>query len=95
MRSATQPTPWSNGYGHIANDNVMPGLVNQSAQMDVPVTNIFGGEYALPDPAMNQDMSNFWFWNYALPEWQLNPEDLGLPMPGWDVAGDRRDNIPP
>jgi hypothetical protein len=72
----------------------MSGLVNQGANMGSMV-NTAGGEYALPDPALNQDMSNFWFWNYALPEWQLNPEDLGLPIPNWDVAaGGRRDDNP-
>lgn len=34
------------------------------------------GEGALLGVEMNED---WWsFWNYALPEWQLNPEDLGL-----------------
>ena len=63
---------------------------NHSTNMDVPVSNTSGGEYALPNPGLNQDVSSFWFWNYALPEWQLNPEDLGLSMPNWDVADSSR-----
>lgn len=81
---------WSESYGYNANENTLPRPVNQSANLDIPISNPSGGDYGPANSGMNQDMSSFWFWNYVLPEWQLNPEDLGLTMPNWDLGESSR-----
>lgn len=53
-----------------------PNVSTYNPVIDASLLPNMGVEGAMPGVKMNED---WWsFWNYALPEWQLNPEDLGL-----------------
>lgn len=60
---------------------MLPNMSTYNPVLDASLLPTMGGDGAVPGGEMNED---WWsFWNYALPEWQLNPEDLGLS--GFDV----------
>ncbi|KAJ9092023.1 hypothetical protein QFC21_007003 [Naganishia friedmannii] len=64
----------------------MPPIVSTyNPVLDASALPNMSGEGTMPGTIPGAEMNEDWwsFWNYALPEWQLNPEDLGLS--GFDV----------